>query len=108
MDPVVKEIKKRLKKEKSDYLRVRRGRGISSCWISIHRPNPSEMLSAEEGKAICRIFGEKEEEQRSNVYVIRTNVAEMKLGLREKKPVCEICGRVFEKEEYVRTCELSH
>ena len=108
MNSLIKEIKRRLKKEGCGHLRVRRGRGTGHRWIEIHRPDPGEMLSVEEGKAICRVFGEKQEEQRSNVYVIRPNVAEMKLGMRPKKPVCEICGCVFEKEEHVRGCELSH
>lgn len=108
MDPVIKEIKRRLKKEDCGHLRVQRGRGAGYCWIEIHRSNPGEMLSVAEEEAIRRVFGEEYEGQRSNVYVIRFGVAEMKLGLRPKKPVCEICGWVFEKEEYVRSCELSH
>lgn len=108
MNPVIKEIKRRLKKEGYGHLRVRLGRGTEHCWIEIHRPNPGEMLSAKEEEIIAKVFGEKYEGGGSNVYLIFSVVAEMKLGMRPKKPVCEICGCIFEKEEYVRNCELSH
>ncbi len=108
MDPAIKEIKRRLKKEGCSHLRVRLGRGVGRRWIEIHRPNPGEMLSIKEEEAIAGAFGEKHEGGGSNVYLILSVVAEMKLGWREKKPICEICGCTFEKEEYVRGCELSH
>lgn len=66
------------------------------------------MLSVGEEEAIAKVFGEKCEGGGGNCYVIRAGVAEMKLGLREKKPICESCGCIFEKEEYTRACVLSH
>lgn len=108
MDPIIKEIKKRLRKEGFSHLRVQRGRGTGHCWLEIYRPDPGEMLSIKEEKAICKVFGEKYEGSRGNMYTIRAGVAEMKLGLREKKPVCEFCGCTFKKEEHARACEMSH
>lgn len=90
-------------------MKVRSSRGTSPRWIEIHRPNPGEMLSAEEEEeAIVKVFGEKYEGGRSNVYLILGVVAEMKLGLRLKKPICEICGCIFKKKEYAEACALSH
>jgi hypothetical protein len=108
MDSLIKEIKRRLKKEGCGHLRVRSGRGTSGRWIEIHRPNPGEMLSIKEEEAIAGAFGEKHESGRSNAYSILDAVAEMKLGLREKKPVCEACGCIFKKEEHARACLMSH
>lgn len=108
MDPLIKEIKRRLKKEDCGHLRIRRGRGTGRRWIEIHRPNPGEMLNFREEEAIAEAFGEKHEGGHSNVYLVLGVVAEMKLGLREKKPICESCGCIFEKEEHARACVLSH
>ncbi|MBI4119212.1 MAG: hypothetical protein HY456_00005 [Parcubacteria group bacterium] len=106
--PAVKEIKKRLRKAGFGYLRVHRDRGTGHCWLVIHRPNGVEVLNRKEVTAICKAFGQKDDGRKSNVYLIREFVAEMKLGLQPKQPVCESCGCPYDTEEEARECVRYH
>ncbi len=108
MSPAVKEIKKRLRKSGFGYLRVQHSRGTGYFWLHIHRPDSGQMLNRKEVTAICKAFGEKDDGRNSNIYLIREYVAEMKLGLQPKRPVCESCGCIYDTEEAARECVRYH
>ena len=108
MCPVIKEIKKRLRKAGFANLTVQRGRGTGYSWLGIRRPD-NLMLSKEEMRIAHEIFGEKPGPGGgSNVYLIIDSVAEMKLGMTPRKPVCELCGTTYEKQAHADNCRLGH
>lgn len=80
MHPIIKEIKRRLRKAGFSYLRVYRGRGTAYCWLEVRRPD-YDLLSIEEEKAIHKAFNKKYEGARGKTFSILITVAEMQLGL---------------------------
>ncbi|MDP1629261.1 MAG: hypothetical protein Q8L57_01430 [bacterium] len=107
MHPVVKEAKRRLKKFGCPHLTVKRGRGAANAWLEIFRSG-GKIFTSKEQEAVHRAFDEKYQGSQSNFFSIRIVEAEMRLGLRPKQPICSFCGCIWETEEEVRQCELTH
>lgn len=97
-------IKRKLRKLSVGHLSVHKGGGIES-WIEIHRKD-HKMFNEKERSALKMVFGESA--GKSNFFCIRKTVAEMVLGLKEKKPICPICGAIYESEKSAEDCWYSH
>jgi hypothetical protein len=107
MDPVIREIKWRLKKAGQPQLRVQFGRGTASNFIGVHRKD-FDSFNKKEGDAIKKVFGEKYNYTNTNAWHAWSHIAKMKLGMIPRKPFCDWCGTTFEKEKDANTCSRSH
>jgi len=105
MDPVIREIKKRLRKAGQPQLRVQFGRGTASNFIGIQR---KDFCCFNKSDAIKEVFGEKYDRTNTNAWHAWSHIAEMKLGMIPRKPFCDYCGATFEKEKDANNCSRSH
>lgn len=103
---VVRETKRRLKALNCGHLSVHRGRGTAYGRLYIERKDGS-MLSPKEMIAIAEAL-DRDPKSRTNCISLWFIEAEMKLGLRRKKPLCSWCGSTFGTEQEALECHRSH
>lgn len=106
MRRVVNETKRRLRALNCGHLSVHRGRGTAYGRLYIERQDGST-LSPKEMIAISEAL-EHDPTSRTNSISMWFIEAEMKLGLRRKKPLCSWCGSTFGTEREALECHKSH